>query len=289
MNILIIGNGFIAYEIIQRLEAEGHQLIIYSRRQRVDIQSTQIVGDIFDFEKFIGILSYKPQIIIHTAWITTHNLYSQDPSNDIYCQFTTDLADSLLDSGVKHLIVLGSCAEYGSQIVESTAGVTNLNPENFYAKQKVKAFTAVKETLSESDVRFTWARIFQPYGPGQDQKRLLPYLIDTLKSGNQVKLMNTSSILDWVTTRDIASAVSWIIKGDTPMEVDIGTTVGVSNIDLLRQLEALLGSTSQWKTLIQHESSAKEIAVVGKNTPLFAAGWTPSDTLKSGLEWVLDS
>jgi len=289
MKILVIGNGFIGNEMISRLEAEGHQLIVYSRRQRDGIRGKQIVGDIFDFEKFIRILSYKPQVIIHTAWITTHNLYTNDPSNSNYSKFTIDLADCLLDSDVEHLIVLGSCAEYGPQIAESTAGITKLNPENFYAKQKVKAFTAVKEILRESNVRFTWARIFQPYGPGQDQKRLLPYLIDTLKSGNEVKLINTSSVLDWVTTRDIASAVSWIIKGDAPMEVDIGTSIGVSNIDLLRNLEELIGNTSQWRTLTQQDSSANEIAVVGRSTPLFASGWVPSDTLKSGLQWVLDS
>ena len=31
MKILVIGNGFIASPIIQKLESEGHQLLIYSR------------------------------------------------------------------------------------------------------------------------------------------------------------------------------------------------------------------------------------------------------------------
>lgn len=289
MKILIIGNGFIATPIIQRLESEGHELQIFSRKSRQDIQSKQSVGDIFLFEDFVKTLSWKPQIIIHTAWVTTHGHYADDPANCRYAQFTSDLARYIANTDVEHLLALGTCAEYGTQSWASTAGVTKLNPENLYAQQKVAAFNSTKRALHESSVRLTWARIFQPYGPGQDRKRLLPYLINALKSGEQINLKNTSSMLDWITTRDIASAVSWVINHNTPTEVDFGTTFGYTNIELLMHLEELLGKTTQWERLSEPIVANTDVSVVGSNSPLFKSGWTPSDSLNAGLNWVLST
>ena len=287
MKILVIGNGFIASPIIQKLESEGHQLLIYSRTLKNEISSRQILGDIFHFEDFAKTLSWEPQVIIHTAWVTTHGLYVNDQVNYKFAQFSADLARRIVSSNVKHLVVLGSGSEYGTQSEPCSAGITKLNPENLYAKQKVIAFNSVKKILSNSNIRFTWARIFHPYGLGQDKKRLLPYMIHTLKNGEQIRLDDTSSVLDWVTTRDIASAISWILRNDTPTEVDIGTTVGFTNVELLKRLESFLGETFQWTRFAEKSTNKNQVSIVGKDSPLFTSGWRPSDDLDSGMKWIL--
>ena len=284
MKILVIGNGFIAAPIIHKLESEGHQLLIYSRTLKNEISSRQIRGDIFSFEDFAKTLSWGPQVIIHTAWVTTYGLYKNDQANYKFAQFTTDLARRITSSSVKHLVVLGSGSEYGTQSEACSAGITKLNPENLYAKQKVFAFNSVREILSSSTVRLTWARIFHPYGPGQDKKRLIPYMINTLKNGEQIRLDDTSSVLDWVTTRDIASAISWILHNDTPTEVDIGTTIGFTNVELLKCLEGFLGETIQWTRFIEKSINKNQVSIIAKDSPLFTSGWCPSDNLDSGMK-----
>lgn len=289
MKILVIGGGFIAGSIVQRLESEGHELRVYSRSMNTRIQCRQILGDIFNFEEFSKTLTWKPQIIIHTAWITTPGIYRDDRSNLKYADFTSKLARYIRNSDTEHLIILGTCAEYGHQSGPSTAGITSLSPKTLYAEQKVAAFNAVNAVLQESDTRLTWARVFYPYGPNQDQKRLIPKLIRILKNGEPIQLDDTSSIYDWITLRDISSAISWIIGNSVPTEIDVGTSFGYTNFELLIALEELLQTTNQVPTHHEHIIGLNEVFVAGKKSPLLVSGWLPKDSLISGLEWVLDS
>lgn len=287
MKILVIGNGFIATAILQRLQSEGHELLVFSRKPSERINCQQVSGNIFDFEEFIKVLDWEPQIIINTAWITTPGVYRNDLSNIKYAQFTTDLAKYIAHSDIEHLIILGTCSEYGFQSEPSVAGITNLAPTTLYAQQKVAALNSVKELIQTSDMRFTWARIFYPYGPNQDQKRLIPHLIRSLKNREPVVLDDTSSIHDWITTRDIASAISWAINNELPTELDVGTSFSFTNLELLVILEELLQTTNQLSARELHNIGHNEVFVAGKTSPLFTSGWSPTDSLITGLEWVL--
>jgi nucleoside-diphosphate-sugar epimerase len=289
MKILVIGNGFLGTNIVQKLESEGHDILVFSKTLRESQKCQQIIGDIFDISYFTKALLWEPQVIIHTAWVTTHSLYTHDSSNYKYAKFTAELAQHVVTGEFSHLIILGSCAEYGPQSVPSIAGESLLHPGSLYAEQKITAFNSARESFLNSNSRLTWARIFQPYGPNQDNKRLLPYLIKSIKEGTQVQLSDTSTVHDWITTRDIASAIFWIINHDTPVEVDIGTGIGYTNFELLQFLEASLGISSKKRGVIPHYPSEKRVSVVGKTSPLFVSGWKPSDDLRTGLDWVLSS
>ncbi len=289
MRILVIGSGFLATPIVHRLETEGHELLIYTRTPNARIQSQQIVGDIFDFGEFIKVFAWKPQIVIHTAWITAPGLYRDDLSNLKYAQFTTKLAKLMAHSDVEHLIILGTCAEYGFQSGPSTAQITKLSPTTLYAEQKVAAFNEVRKILQGLAIRLTWARVFYPYGPNQNQKRLIPQIIHALSNGEPIMLADITSVRDWITTRDIASAILWVIKNNALLEIDIGTTFGYTNLELLGILEKKLLATRQFYQHGIQNLGLNEVSVVGKNSPLFTSGWLPMDSLSTGLDWMLGS
>jgi nucleoside-diphosphate-sugar epimerase len=288
MKILIIGNGFLATSIVDKLESEGHEILIFSRAQSTRVKTQQVLGNIFDFEDFVKVLAWNPQVVINTAWITTPGVYRNDPSNFQYAEFATNLTEAVVNSDVAHLVVLGTCAEYGLQIGPSTAGLTKLSPATLYAQQKVIALNSAKELIQESDMRFTWARIFYPYGPNQDPNRLIPRLIHSLRNGEPIALADVSSVYDWITTRDIASAISRILGNKLPAEIDIGTSFGVTNLELLTTLEKLVGTVNLPHPQLQHDYGLNEVFVTGKNSPLLESGWSAKDSLSSGLGWVLE-
>ena len=288
MKILIIGNGFLATSIVDKLESEGHEILIFSRTKSTRLKTQQVLGNIFDFEEFAKVLAWNPQVVINTAWITTPGVYRNDQSNFQYAEFVTNLTEAVVNSDVAHLVVLGTCAEYGLQIGPSTAGVTKLSPTTLYAQQKVIALNSAKVLIQESDIRFTWARIFYPYGPNQDPNRLIPRLIHSLRNGEPIALADVSSVYDWITTRDIASAISWILGNKLPVEIDIGTSFGFTNLELLTTLEKLFGAANLPHRHLQHDYGLNEVFVTSKNSPLLESGWSAKDSLSSGLEWVLE-
>jgi UDP-glucuronate decarboxylase len=288
MKILVIGNGFVAGPICEVLKVEGHEILIYSRTASKKIQSQQVEGDIFDFTDFAKVFAWRPNVVIHTAWITTPGVYKSDPSNFKYAEFTISLANLIAHSDVEHLIVLGTCAEYGQQTGPSTAGITKTAPKNLYSEQKVAAFRAVENTFKDSTTRLTWARLFFPFGPYQHEKRLIPLLINSLRGEAPIQLADVSSVYDWITTRDIASAISWVIGHELPTEIDIGTSIGFTNFELLTILEKLLQIKHLVKPHLAHKMGANEFFVMGKDSPLLTSGWLPIDTLESGLKWTLE-
>lgn len=288
MKILVFGNGFIGRSIIQKLHSEGHEILSFSRSIKVEIPCQQVVGDFFNPKDVNEILKWNPEVIIQTAWITTPGIYRNDQANYSFSESTIQLAMSILESEVKHLIVLGTCAEYGHQSTSSTAGITPVSPNNLYAEQKVSTYKSIQALLFGSKIRFTWARVFFPYGPEQNDKRLIPYLIKSLNAGSPIKLADTSSIYDWISVRDIASAISWTISQKLPTEIDIGTSIGFSNLQLLRMLTDLLSSDSKLDGHGPHDIGLGDVFVTGKDSPLLKSGWLPKDSLQSGLEWVLN-
>ena len=289
MKILVIGNGFLACPIIEKLDSEGHEVNVYSRQVKSNIEVQQIEGNILESEKLQRVFRNNYQVVINTAWITTQNQYRTHESNKDYSRFAISLASIVAQSGVEHFIGFGSCAEYGKQSSPCIAGKTLLNPENLYAEQKVKTFQQTRQLLLSTKTRFSWLRVFQPYGLKQDPMRLVPYLINGLKSQSNIELKDKKSLLDWVTTRDIASAVSWVLSNSLPSELDIGTSFGHTNVDVLNYLESFLGKAKQFPMLNESTVECPAFLVVGKNSPIFTSGWRPKDTLRSGLEWVLSN
>jgi nucleoside-diphosphate-sugar epimerase len=289
MKVLVIGNGFLGSEVIRKFLAEGFDVLVISRSAKREICQETIVGDFLTQDLLTSALDWLPDIIVQTAWITDHDKYLHAEVNEQYSNFTINLAVRTLNSSVKKLVILGSAAEYGSQVNPIVAGKSPLNPNSFYAEQKVKAFEGVRESLQGSGVDVHWGRVFQPYGYGQDERRLMPYLVKSLSSKVPIHLKNPYSCLDWITSRDVASAVLWTVRNNLPIELDIATGIGTSNLDLLKTAQNALGlpRIDPNKLTVNFDEPPLNL-VASALSPIFTSGWRPSDELSEGIRWAAD-
>jgi nucleoside-diphosphate-sugar epimerase len=290
MKVLIVGGtGFLGTEVSQLLLEEGHQVRSLNRRYVSGYLGEQVIADISDIPELQQQLSlWKPEIVIQAAWISNQKTYRESSENVFYSIQTIRLAEVAMRHGISQFIGLGTCAEYGLTRIPCNAAHMKPQPVDSYGREKLKTFESISELANRYPTDFAWARIFQPYGKYQDSSRLLPFAISRFKDKKQFKPSNPETVLDWISSRDIASALSFIIRHKINGALDVGTSLGYSVQEILTRSLRILGLSDDLlvvKCLV--DSHQQQPLVVAKNSPLFLAGWVPNDDLDSGLTWTM--
>lgn len=289
MKALVVGGGgFLGSEVAHQLQEDGFSVRIFNRKRLPNSDIEQFVGDISEPESYEDLISkLSPEIVIQSAWITEQDRYRTSKANEIYAISTLKFAEYCFRSGVRHFIGFGSSAEYGSPAGPCDAYSTDTQPQDPYGHSKLWTAQNLIEIAGRYSTRATWGRVFQPYGPSQDKARLLPSAALNLKAGKEFLVNNPDVVLDWITSRDIASAVNYTIKHEVFDIVDIGTSVGTTVLSVLKQTADLLGADPALIIANSGEKDSNSLKlVVSDRSPLFSAGWRPNDDLISGLTWT---
>ncbi len=116
---------------------------------------------------------------------------------DVELPLQLKILQSLIDSGLKKLVVAGTCYEYGfSSGAISESQMTNPNTPYGIAKDSLRK--ALFEIRSNKDFELTWARVFYPYGEGQSNQSLYSLIKAAANSmAPELMLSNSDSILDF--------------------------------------------------------------------------------------------
>lgn len=285
IRILVIGGrGFLGKEISLALTKAGFDVKV-ATRSNFPLKN-QVKLDIFSRYEVRKVLqSSAPEVVINCSWITEHSTYLHSDENHSYQSATVNLFEECKKIGVRHFIGLGSAAEYYNQtesvstFSESQLGFTK------YANAKRKTLSDISRLNQDSSMIFNWLRIFQPYGPDQDPNRFLPTVIRSLLNELPVIIQSPNSVRDWVTTRDIGSAVLHLAKLRASGTVDIGTTVGITNLEICRKLGDIVKPQNLRFDVSDNQDQSSLVA--SSDNILFESGWTPIDDISTGINWLL--
>ena len=279
MKILILGNGFLGKSLHEYLSQGIHSISLISR--------STIVGDsFFDFFREESIRCVidliKPDVVINTIWITESSIYASSPLNHDYASANIRLGEICIENRVKHFVSFGTSAEYGEDPGACNSENTTCSPESLYAKSKYHVFQNLSRIYENSNLRFSWVRIFQPYGKFQDSSRFIPALVSDLRRGIEIKLKNPNTRLDWISSWDVSRATELLLHNEAPVAVDIGTSIPVYNFEVLNTLALHLGLRSQ---IIEPDFSASRgISRFVSDEAFLSRVWEPQLTLSSGLQ-----
>jgi len=191
MKVLVTGaTGFVGRQVIPLLLKRGHTVTAVAR----DAAKAQgftwypdvrfLAGDIHQIDSgLIGIIGQQ-DAVLHLAWPGLphyKDLYHFEENLPAAYRFLK----SLVEHSTRHLLVTGTCLEYGMQ-EGCLSEETPADPSNPYALAKDTLRKFLEELKKVHAFNLQWARLFYMYGPGQNPNSLIAQLEQALDAGESV-------------------------------------------------------------------------------------------------------
>lgn len=211
MRVLVTGaTGFVGRHVVACLLADGHTVTAVARDEakarslawgdRVDLVSADVHRDpVADMLR-----PGEPDVVMHLAWpgLPRYKDMSHLHEN-LFADYRCMRA--LLDAGVKHVLVTGTCFEYGLQ--EGCLSEDRpTHPVTPYAVAKDTLRRLLEVLTGGAGVTLQWARLFYIYGPGQHPQSLLSQLDRAVDGGEEVFNMSGGEQLrDYLPVEGVAA------------------------------------------------------------------------------------
>jgi dTDP-6-deoxy-L-talose 4-dehydrogenase (NAD+) len=212
MKVAVTGStGFIGRHLVAELARHGHALTLLARPTSVVpaewAQHKVLRQDLLAAPAHAYELLGQPDVLVHLAWGGLPNykaLHHFEHELPLHYRFLKEL----VGSGLKHVLAVGTCFEYGMQsgaLSEDMAAVPT-NPYGF-AKDALRRHLAYLQ--STQPFALTWARLFYMHGAGQSESSLLPKLRAAVARGDSTFPMSGGEQLrDYLPVTQVAALLA---------------------------------------------------------------------------------
>ena len=282
MKILVFGaDGFIGSAICRCL-ADGNEVIRATHQASrgdigVDLLNSRDVKR--------TIVDVAPQVIINCAGIVENSEKAK-----LNIEMTRNILEAAAESKTifKRIIVLGSAGEYG--LVSSNDSLIKedfpVAPVSDYTSAKADEVKLAIEFADRHKLPLVVARIFNPIGVGMNKRFLIPQLVEQVKefqkgTRKNLELSRLDSSRDYISVRDVASAIKAIIIGTPKHKIyNIGSGKNTSNIELVQMVLSGFNIREHVTILETRESPEPTLASRADITRLKEDfGWSPKESL----------
>lgn len=217
-NVIVTGaTGFLGYHLVQQLLLQGDFVYAVIRPQSknrnrlIETEKLKIIElAMCDILQLPCLIPVQCEIFYHLAWEGERNAFFEQNKN---VKYTIDAVEVAKQTGCRRFLCTGSQAEYGLQagiITEETLP----QPVNAYGAAKLAACTLSRMRAQQIDLEWIWPRVFSVYGMHDNPKALIPYLLKTLRTNENVFVSAATQNWDYLYSTDAARAlVSLTEKG----------------------------------------------------------------------------
>ena len=296
MRILLTGaGGFVGSHVAADLLARGHEVRAVRRpggtseafagfEHRVEpVELDLFAADGAPLEQLVrGV-----DLCIHLAWYAVPGKYLAAPENVECVSGSLRMLRALAQGGCRRAVFVGSCFEYefGPEPLREEGPV---QPQSLYAASKLATRLMGEQLARLLGIEFVWARLFYLYGPFEDRRRLVPYVIDTLLRGEPVEVTQGTQMRDFLHVADVASALTALALSEGTGVVNVGSGKPVTVRQVVSTLESLVGRPGLVRFGARPENPTDPPHVSADNRKLIAAtGWHPAHDLESGLRHTI--
>ena len=287
--LLITGaSGFIGSHLCRRLCRDDVEIHAISRTDRhsteKDVRWWQ--GDLADLTMVQELLTVvRPDIIFHLAsyGVGTRELDVVAPTFRSNLMGTVNLLIAAAEIGCRRIVLTGS-------LEEPEQGDPEAIPSSPYAATKWAGSAYARMFHALYQIPVVILRLFMVYGPGQDLRKLIPYVILSLLRGEAPKLTSGQRPVDWIYVDDVVDGL--LAAGQVPgiegCTIDLGSGVLVSVRAVVQQIVDIVGSSRPPVFGAVPDRPLEQVRAANPADTLAKLGWTPAIALEEGLKRTVD-
>lgn len=220
MKVAVIGgSGFIGTNVVNELSKSKNISIISTYKNNKKFKNTRkikwIKYDLNSEKKNMYNFLKKPDVVVNLSWPNIPNYLTHNHFNTYKRQ--KKMINNLLNNGLKNLIVLGTCFEYGN-VNGKLSETFKARPNTPYSRAKYQLLKSLLEFKKKKNFNLIWLRLFYVYGhhPARDT---LYNVINKLKNKKISSLSISGNLIrDYLSIQN----VSKIIKKFVKLKKDIG-------------------------------------------------------------------
>ena len=295
MKVFVTGaSGFIGAHVTRALLAGGHSVTalvipgdsLWRLKEAVGKLSV-VTGLIADRDALRRALNeFRPEACIHLAWFAEPRKYLSSPENIPSLTDSLSLLNELIQAGCRQVLMAGTCAEYDTGMGFLRED-TPARPTTLYAAAKLSACLIGQQLAAAAQINFAWGRIFYPYGPQEDPRRLVPAAICALQQGLSFPATLGEQVRDYIYIEDVAAAFRVMLEKKASGVFNVSSGAPVTIRQLLETIAVLMGRAdlTQFGALAYRDWEPPFIC--GDNNRLKQLGWRPEYTLSQGLSQTI--
>tara|TARA_Y100000816_G_scaffold255904_2_gene209028 strand:- start:2427 stop:3254 length:828 start_codon:yes stop_codon:yes gene_type:complete len=258
VKVAIVGaTSFIGQNLLFLLKKKNLKLIATFKSNKKIKKTRKITWKKLDIrKKKINYYKYlnNPDVVINLAWSDIPN-YTTNKHLKTF-NFQKQFNYNLIKHGLKNLIILGTCYEYG-KINGKISENTICKPNTPYGKAKLKLLESITKAKSHYDFKFTWLRPFFVYGENRKRKTLYT-LIREFDKGKKVKLKVCGKLVrDFLSVNFLCSVIFKILK--------LNKNIGILNVCSGKKITLKNFILS----ILKNKKKIKYIDMNGKNPNFF--------------------
>lgn len=279
-------SGFLGLPVALGLEARGYSVIGVQRDSSIGMSGIRLVAtDLMDPNQVRSVFrDIKPEVLVHCAWCTDHGTFWRSSQNVSWIVSSMLMLEEFAANGGKRVVGIGSCAEYDWAVPGPYTEDSKLNPATLYGAAKASLGMSLQMLGKHLGIEVAWARIFYPYGPREDSRRLIPALMRAAMTGTTVQVREPESWIDPIRADDVADAICQIAASDVIGSVNVAGGDALTIRQLVSKIEHITEARGI-ADLKQGEGSV----VTADLARLRTVGFSPSATLNEGLASFYDS
>lgn len=288
--------GFIGKHLVHRLVQEGYSvgaLVRPAAAARTDSMDGVIwyTGDIRNYEDLtLAFSAFQPDAVIHlvTYYAIIHRADEIGVMLDTNVKGTINLLEAAKEYGKVRLFINTSSTQVYDPKPRRLKEEDEIKPQSLYAVTKRNAEDSCTFYAMAYHIPCVTLRLFPPYGPGDQERRLIPYVIGSILKNTPPNLTTGKQEWDFVFVDDIVDAYLAVLRSDHFSEshavFNIGTGEPVSVRTIVKKIRGNLDSQIDlpWGS-VPHRANEVWYNSADISKAQRELGWKPQTGIDEGL------